>query len=87
MYNSCAWENNIYFASRGIPEITHQFPKVKYLKGNGLVWLSCKQQVLPASVRWFNSLFVRRHKPMAWYYSFCDFWIINLSNKIEMYFN
>lgn len=40
--------------------------KQNYFKRNCLIRLSCKQQILPFPVRRFNSLFVSRHKSVAW---------------------
>lgn len=52
-----------------------------HLKGNCLVWFSSQKQVLPATIRRLNALFVSRHETMPGSNSFSNLWVVNLMKR------
>ena len=56
--------------------------KIKsYLKGNSLIWLCSKQQILPLPIWWLHLLFISCHKSVAWSNSLHNFRVVNLFTK------
>ena len=56
--------------------------KIKsYLKGNSLIWLCSKQQILPLPIWWFHLLFISCHKSVAWSNSLHNFRVVNLFTR------
>lgn len=53
----------------------------RYLESNRLIWLCCKENVLPFPVWRFYSLLIGRHETMSWLDSISNLWIVYLKKK------
>lgn len=54
-----------------------------HLEGDRLVWFGSQKQVLPATIRGLDTLFIRRHKTMPRPDSFSNLWVVNLIRREE----
>lgn len=51
-----------------------------HLKSNSLIRFCSQKQILPATIRRLDALFISRHETMPGSDSFSDLWVVNLMN-------